>query len=134
MKESKVGHLEHSFDQLYEQAIYVGIGFGAYFIIDSVYVIIVLIIMLLLDSFNRHCSMQYKEVMGITLADSSRFYQIFRKFDGRRNIYTLHILIFGILGHFEYAVFSICVHAIITSVIYSIQAIRHMKKVDDIKF
>ena len=78
--------------------------------------------------------MQYKEVMGITLADSSRFDQIFRKFDGRRNIYTLHILIFGILGHFEYAIFSICVHAIITSIIYSIQAIRHMKKVDDIKF
>lgn len=134
MKESKAGHMEHSFDQLYEQAIYVGIGLGAYFIIDSVYVIIVLIIMLLMDSFNRHCSMQYKEVMGITLADSSRFDQIFRKFDGRRNIYTLHILIFGILGHFEYAIFSICVHAIITSIIYPIQAIRHMKKVDDIKF
>ncbi|MHA2006078.1 MAG: CDP-alcohol phosphatidyltransferase family protein [Promethearchaeota archaeon] len=134
MKESKVGHIEHSFDQLYEQAIYVGIGFGAYFIIDSINVIIVLILMLLMDSFNRHCSMQYKEVMGITLADSSRFDQIFRKFDGRRNIYTVHILIFGILGHFEYTIFSICVHAIITSIIYSIQAIRHMKKVDDIKF
>jgi len=132
MKESKVGHIEHSFDQLYEQAIYVGIGFGAYFIIDSLYVIIVLIIMLLIDSFNRHCSMQYKEVMGITLADSSRFDQIFRKFDGRRNIYTLHILIFGILGHFEYVIFSICIHAIVTSIVYSIQAIRHMKKVDDI--
>jgi len=132
MKESKVGHIEHSFDQLYEQAIYVGIGFGAYLIIDSLYVIIVLIIMLLIDSFNRHCSMQYKEVMGITLADSSRFDQIFRKFDGRRNIYTLHILIFGILGHFEYVIFSICIHAIVTSIVYSIQAIRHMKKVDDI--
>ena len=132
MKESKVGHIEHSFDQLYEQAIYVGIGFGAYFIIDSLYVIIVLIIMLLIDSFNRHCSMQYKEVMGITLADSSRFDQIFRKFDGRRNIYTLHILIFGILGHFEYVIFSFCIHAIVTSIVYSIQAIRHMKKVDDI--
>jgi len=132
MKESKVGHIEHSFDQLYEQAIYVGIGFGAYFIIDSLYVIIVLIIMLLIDSFNRHCSMQYKEVMGITLADSSRFDQIFRKFDGRRNIYTLHILIFGILGHFEYVIFSFCIHAIVTSIVYSIQAIRHMKKIDDI--
>ncbi|MFX1554170.1 MAG: CDP-alcohol phosphatidyltransferase family protein [Promethearchaeota archaeon] len=133
MKESKAGHMEHTFDQLYEQAIYVGIGLGAYFIIDSLYVIIVLIIMLLMDSFNRHCSMQYKEVMGITLADSSRFDQIFRKFDGRRNIYTLHILIFGIFGSFEYIIFSICVHAIITSIIYSIQAIRHMKKIDDIK-
>ena len=134
IKESKVGHIEHSFDQLYEQAIYVGIGIGAYFINDSFYVIIILIILLLMDSFNRHCSMQYKEVMGITLADSSRFDQIFRKFDGRRNIYTLHILIFGILGHFEYAIFSICVHAIITSIVYSIQAIRHMKKIEDIEF
>ncbi|MFX0137059.1 MAG: CDP-alcohol phosphatidyltransferase family protein [Candidatus Hodarchaeota archaeon] len=134
IKESKVGHIEHSFDQLYEQAIYVGIGIGAYFINDSFYVIITLIILLLIDSFNRHCSMQYKEVMGITLADSSRFDQIFRKFDGRRNIYTLHILIFGILGHFEYAIFSICGHAIITSIIYSIQAIRHMKKIEDIEF
>jgi len=133
-KESKVGHIEHSFDQLFEQAIYVGIGLGAYFIIGQFYIIIILVIMLLSDSFNRHCSMQYKEVMKITLADSSRFDQLFRRFDGRRNIYTLHILIFGILGHFEYVIFSICIHAIITSIIYSIQAIRHMKKADNLEF
>ncbi len=130
-QESKAGHIEHSFDQLYEQAIYVGLGFASYFIIDQFFVIIVLIIMLLSDSFNRHCSMQYKEVMKITLADSSKFDQLFRKFDGRRNIYTLHILIFGIFGHFEFVIFSICIHAIITSIIYSIQAIRHMKKADN---
>ena len=129
-QESVVGHIEHSFDQLYEQAIYVGIGLASYFIIDLFFVIIVLIIMLLSDSFNRHCSMQYKEVMKITLADSSKFDQLFRKFDGRRNIYTLHILIFGIFGHFQFVIFSICIHAIITSIIYSIQAIKHMKKVD----
>jgi phosphatidylglycerophosphate synthase len=129
-QESTVGHIEHSFDQLYEQAIYVGIGLASYFIIDLFFVIIVLIIMLLSDSFNRHCSMQYKEVMKITLADSSKFDQLFRKFDGRRNIYTLHILIFGIFGHFKFVIFSICIHAIITSIIYSIQAIKHMKKVD----
>lgn len=129
-QESKIGHLEHSFDQLYEQAIYMGLGFASYFIIGQFIVIVVLIIMLLSDSFNRHCSMQYKEVMKITLADSSKFDQLFRKFDGRRNIYTLHILIFGIFGHFEFVIFSICIHAIITSMIYSIQAIKHMKKAD----
>ena len=131
-QESTVGHIEHSFDQLYEQAIYVGIGLTSYFIINQFFVIITLIIMLLSDSFNRHCSMQYKEVMKITLADSSKFDQLFRKFDGRRNIYTLHILIFGIFGHFEFVIFSICIHAIITSIIYSIQAIKHMKKVDNL--
>ena len=129
-QESKVGHIEHSFDQLYEQAIYVGLGFTSYFIIGQFFVIVVLIIMLLSDSFNRHCSMQYKEVMKITLADSSKFDQLFRKFDGRRNIYTLHILIFGIFGYFEFVIFSICIHAIITSMIYSIQAIKHMKKAE----
>ena len=131
-QESIVGHIEHSFDQLYEQAIYVGIGLASYFIIDQFFVIIALIIMLLSDSFNRHCSMQYKEVMKITLADSSKFDQLFRKFDGRRNIYTLHILIFGIFGQFKFVIFSICIHAIITSIIYSIQAIKHMKKVDNL--
>jgi len=131
-QESIVGHIEHSFDQLYEQAIYVGIGLASYFIIGQFIVIIVLIIMLLSDSFNRHCSMQYKEVMKITLADSSKFDQSFRKFDGRRNIYTLHILILGIFGHFELVIFSICIHAIITSIIYSIQAIKHMKKADNL--
>ena len=132
MKESKVGYLEHSFDQLYEQAIYVGIGLGSYIIINEFYVIIILIIMLLADSFNRHCTMQYKEVMKITLADSSRFDQLFRRIDGRRNIYTMHILIFGLINHFEFAIFTICAHAIITSIIYSIQAIRNMKKSDKI--
>ena len=132
-KESTVGYIEHSFDQLYEQAIYVGIGLGSYFILNHFYVIVILIIMLLADSFNRHCSMQYKEVMKITLADSSRFDQLFRRFDGRRNIYTLHVLIFGILNHFEYIIFFMCIHAIITSVIYSIQAIKHMKRADKLK-
>ena len=132
-QESIVGHIEHSFDQLYEQAIYVGIGLASYFIIDQFFVIIALIIMLLSDSFNRHCSMQYKEVMKITLADSSKFDQLFRKFDGRRNIYTLHILIFGIFGQFKFVIFSICIHAIITSITYSIQAIRHMKKANNSK-
>jgi phosphatidylglycerophosphate synthase len=131
-QESIVGHIEHSFDQLYEQAIYVGIGLASYFIIDQFFVIIALIIMLLSDSFNRHCSMQYKEVMKITLADSSKFDQLFRKFDGRRNIYTLHILVFGIFGQFKFVIFSICIHAIITSIVYSIQAIKHMKKVDNL--
>ena len=131
-QESIVGHIEHSFDQLYEQAIYVGIGLASYFIIDQFFVIITLIILLLSDSFNRHCSMQYKEVMKIELADSSKFDQLFRKFDGRRNIYTLHILIFGIIGQFQLVIFSICIHAIITSIIYSIQAIKHMKKVDNL--
>jgi len=64
--------------------------------------------------------------------DSSKFDQLFRKFDGRRNIYTLHILIFGIFGHFQFVIFSICIHAIITSIIYSIQAIKHLKKVDNL--
>lgn len=132
-KQSKVGHIEHSFDQLYEQAIYIGLGLGSYFVLGHLYVIFILIVMLLADSFNRHCSMQYKEVMKIALADSSRFDQLFRRFDGRRNIYTIHILIFGILGHFEYIIFSICIHAIITSIIYSIQATRHMKKADKLQ-
>ncbi|MHA1283271.1 MAG: CDP-alcohol phosphatidyltransferase family protein [Promethearchaeota archaeon] len=129
-KEGKVGHIEHSFDQLYEQSIYVGVGLGAYFIFGQFYIIIILLIMLLADSFNRHCSMQYKEVMGITLADSSRFDQLFRRFDGRRNIYTLHILFWGLLGYFEFAIFTMCIHAIITGIIYSVQAIRHMKAYD----
>jgi len=130
MKESKVGHIEHSFDQLYEQAIYVGAGLGAFFIIGEFYVIIVILIMLLADSFNRHCSMQYKEVMKISLADSSRFDQMFRRFDGRRNIYTIHLIVFGLFGYFEFSIFSMCLHAIITGIVYSIQAIRHMKKAD----
>ncbi len=128
MKESKVGHIEHSFDQLYEQAIYVSIGLGSYFITQNFLSVFALIIMLLADSFSRHCSMQYKEVMGISLADSSRFDQLFRRFDGRRNIYTLHVLAWGIFAHFELIIFSMCIHAIITSIVYSIQAIKHMKK------
>lgn len=46
------------------------INYSAFFIIGHFYVVIILIIMLLADSFYRHCSMQYKEVMGITLADT----------------------------------------------------------------
>ncbi|GAH07421.1 unnamed protein product, partial [marine sediment metagenome] len=50
-KESKVGHIEHSFDQLFEQAIYVGLGLGSYFVLGHFYIIFILITMLLADSF-----------------------------------------------------------------------------------
>ncbi|MCF2144750.1 MAG: CDP-alcohol phosphatidyltransferase family protein [Candidatus Heimdallarchaeota archaeon] len=126
------GNIEHSFDQLYEQTIYFAVGWYTIAITNQPLLpwIIFLIAFLVLDSFNRHVSMQYHLVMGLSLADSSRFDRLFRRFDGRRNIYTLHILVLFILQAKYFLTVTFFAHALLTALVYSSSAIYHMRKAD----
>jgi hypothetical protein len=74
--------------------------------------------------------MQYYNVMRISLADSGKFDRAFRRVDGRRNIYTIHILIFILLPWKQYLVISMLVHTAITGIIYAIRAIYHLNRAD----
>jgi len=126
------GNIEHSFDQLYEQTIYFAAGWYVIAITNQPLLpwIIFLIAFLILDSFNRHVSMQYHLVMGLSLADSSGFDRLFRRFDGRRNIYTIHILVLFIIKAKYLLTVTFFAHALLTALVYSISAIYHMRKAD----
>ena len=86
--------------------------------------------MLLGDSFARHISMQFRQTMGIALADVAPFDRAFRRFDGRRNIYTLHMWAGMLIGRPQWAVCSMALHAWVTAGVYLWRAAHHLRARD----
>lgn len=127
---TKLGHIEHSFDLLFEQSWYIAFAWYVFSGSGSLLPLVLGILILLLDSFNRHCSMQFKQVMGVSLADYARFDRLFRRFDGRRNIYTLYMLAGAIFGLPLYALMAMAAHAFLTAVVYASRAIKHLRETD----
>lgn len=127
---TKVGNLEHSLDTLYEVSWYIAFSWAVFILTKSFLPLKLCLIMILFDAFNRHCSMQFRAVMKTPLADYASFDRAFRRFDGRRNIYTIYILIGVIIGLPIYSLFAMMVHAILTGVVYFIRAAKHMHAAD----
>jgi len=127
---TKVGNLEHSLDTLYEQSWYIAFSWAVFMLTKSILPLELCLIMILFDSFNRHCSMQFRAVMKIPLADYAPFDQAFRRFDGRRNIYTIYILIGVIIGLPIYSLLAMTIHAILTGIVYFTRAAKHMHAAD----
>ncbi len=125
-----IGNLEHSLDTLYEQSWYIAFSWAIFTISRSFLPLQLCLAMIIFDSFNRHCSMQFRAVMKVPLADYSPFDRAFRRFDGRRNIYTLYILVGILIGQPMYSLFAIMIHAIITSLVYFLRSARHMHAAD----
>ena len=127
---TKVGNLEHSLDTLYEVSWYIAFSWAIFMLTKSFLPLKLCLIMILFDAFNRHCSMQFRAVMKVPLADYAPFDRAFRRFDGRRNIYTVYILIGVIIGQPIYSLFAMMAHAILTGVVYFIRAAKHMHAAD----
>jgi len=127
---TKLGQLEHSFDQLYEQSWYMAFAWATYLQVGSLWPLILGFWMVLFDSFSRHVSMQFRQVMGISLADYAPFDRRFRRFDGRRNIYTYYILLGILSGRPLYALVAMALHAFVTGVVYAMRAARHLHAAD----
>lgn len=127
---TRLGQLEHSFDLLYEQSWYIAYTWAAYRLWPSLTVLVVGFMMLLFDSFARHVSMQFRQVMGIALADYAPFDRRFRRFDGRRNIYSVYMLLGVLVGHPFYALVAMALHAVITGIVYALRAGLHLRWAD----
>jgi hypothetical protein len=127
---TKLGQLEHSLDLLYEQSWYIALAWAVYRLSDNTFPLLLGFAALLFDSFARHVSMQFSQVMGISLADYSPFDRRFRRFDGRRNIYTIYILLGILFGVPYYALIAISVHAFVTGVVYFLRAANHLHNAD----
>jgi len=127
---SKLGQLEHSFDLLYEQSWYIALAWAVFRLMEDPLPLAVGFVALLFDSLARHISMQFRQVMGVSLADYAPFDRRFRRFDGRRNIYTIYILLGAIFGKPFYALLAIALHAIVTSAVYACRAAKHLRDAD----
>jgi CDP-L-myo-inositol myo-inositolphosphotransferase len=127
---TRSGQLEHSFDLLYEQSWYIAYTWAAYRLWPSLAVLAVGFTMLLCDSFARHVSMQFRQVMGVALADYAPFDRRFRRFDGRRNIYSIYMLLGVVVGRPFYALVAMALHAAITGLVYAIRAGLHLRRAD----
>jgi choline kinase/phosphatidylglycerophosphate synthase len=125
-----IGNLEHSLDTLYELSWYIAFSWAIFTISRSFLPLQLCLVMIIFDSFNRHCSMQFRAVMKVPLADYSPFDRAFRRFDGRRNIYTLYILVGILIGQPTYSLLAMMIHAIITSLVYFLRSARHMHAAD----
>lgn len=125
-----VGNLEHSLDTFYEQSWYIAFSWALFTSSGKLLPLQLCLIMILFDAFSRHCSMQFRMTMGIPLADYSLFDRMFRKFDGRRNIYTFYILVGVLAGVPLYSLIAMCIHAVLTGLVYFIRAAGHMHKFD----
>lgn len=127
---TKLGQLEHSFDLLYEQSWYIAFTWAVFNRSQQIIVLVIGFVMVLFDAFARHVSMQFRQVMGIPLADYAPFDQRFRRFDGRRNIYTIYILVGVILNRPFYALLAMALHAFVTGVVYVWRAVLHLRAAD----
>jgi phosphatidylglycerophosphate synthase len=127
---TRLGQLEHSFDLLYEQSWYIAYTWAAYRLRPALAVLAVGFAMLLCDSFARHISMQFRQVMGIALADYAPFDRRFRRFDGRRNTYSIYMLLGVIAGRPFYALAAMALHAAITGLVYAVRAGLHLRRAD----
>jgi len=127
---TRVGQLEHSLDTLYEQSWYIAFSWAVFTITGSLLPLGLCLVMLLSDTFSRHCSMQFRMVMKTPLADYAEFDRAFRRFDGRRNIYTLYILTGVLLGLPLYSLFAMTTHAILTATVYFVRSVKHMHSAD----
>jgi len=127
---TKLGHLEHSFDLLYEQSWYMAFTWATFTRRGDLLPLQLGFLALLFDSFARHVSMQFRQVMGVSLADYAPFDRLFRRFDGRRNIYTYYMLLGIIFGRPLYALAAIACHAILTSAVYAYRAGKYLHAAD----
>jgi len=127
---TKLGHLEHSFDLLYEQSWYIALAWAVHRLRGDLLPLALGFVALLFDSFARHVSMQFSQVMGVSLADYAPFDRLFRRFDGRRNIYTIYILLGALFSVPFYALAAIALHAFITGAVYVVRAAKHLHDAD----
>lgn len=127
---TKLGHIEHSFDMLFEQTWYACYALGLYFLLREITILLFIPAILITDTFVRHIYMQFKQTSGKALTAYSRFDKLFAKIDGRRNIYVLYMIVFSLLGIPVYALYFILGHALLTAIVYSIRGIYHLWNID----
>lgn len=127
---TKLGSLEHSFDLLFEFSWFIALSLYLFRSTNDATPLILCIFMILLVAFYRHVYDQFRRAMNRSLDDSGNFERMFRRVAGRRNLYNIPILISILLGYPLYSLFFILFHSLVTAIVYSARAIKHMRTAD----
>jgi len=127
---TKLGHLEHSFDALYEQALYASFAAGLALHGWSTAALQMGLALLVVDCFVRHIYNQFTLVAGVPLKRYAGFDRLFAKVDGRRNVYLLYFIAFSALQVPFFALAAALFHSALTAIVYAVRAYQHLSKLD----
>jgi len=126
---TKVGSLEHAFDLLFEFSWILALGFYLSRSEGTIPLLLAASIVTLV-AFYRSVYDRYGQIAGKSLDVAGRFENHFRRVAGRRNLFSIHILIFVLWGKPNWALYTIFAHASITALIYSLFAWGHLRNLD----
>uniref|UniRef100_A0A7C3SKD6 CDP-alcohol phosphatidyltransferase family protein n=1 Tax=Thermofilum pendens TaxID=2269 RepID=A0A7C3SKD6_THEPE len=127
---TKLGHLEHSLDALYEQAIYASFILGLLLHGYGLPAASLGLAFLVVDSFVRHVYNQFALVTGKPLKRYSRFDEKFALVDGRRNIYLIYFLVSSAAGLPLLGLVLALTHAVLTALVYLLRVFHHLRELD----
>jgi len=116
--ESNFGSLEHSFDFLYEQVWYGSYVWYLFVGLRENIWLALGICALVVDAFVRHLYNQFRITAGIALTDSSPTAKLVAKFDGRRNMYVIYILVGLLFNTPALGLVLMASHASLTALLY----------------
>jgi len=128
---TKFGHLEHSLDALYEQALYASFALGLALHGYGFLAAALGTALLVVDCFVRHVYNQFALTAGKPLKHYTPFDRAFAFVDGRRNVYLIYAIAFSAAGHPLLALLAALTHASLTAIVYFIRAARHLRELDE---
>ncbi len=127
---TKLGHLEHSLDALYEQALYASFILGLTLHGYGLHAVIPGLAFLVVDCFVRHVYNQFALITGKPLKRYSSFDEKFALVDGRRNIYLLYFLATSAAAAPLLGLALALAHATVTAAVYLVRVLQHLWELD----
>ena len=127
---TRFGHLEHSLDALYEQALYASFALGLALHGYDLFAAALGMAFLVVDCFVRHVYNQFALTTGRPLKHYAPFDRAFALVDGRRNMYLIYVIAFSAVGYPLLALLAAFAHASLTAVVYFLRAAQHLRELD----
>ncbi|MHA1617005.1 MAG: CDP-alcohol phosphatidyltransferase family protein [Candidatus Njordarchaeales archaeon] len=127
-RKTYIGKLEHSMDMLYEQTWYATYTWCLWTLYSSSQYLALGMIFLILDSFVRHIYNTFWIATGKSLKYSGGIAEKITMIDGRRSVYVLHMIIWYIIGKFNYSIYTILIHCGATAIAYFIISMKYLYK------
>jgi len=127
---TRFGHLEHSLDALYEQALYASFALGLALHGYGILAASLGMALLVVDCFVRHVYNQFALTTGKPLKHYTPFDRAFALVDGRRNVYLIYAIAFSAAGCPLLALAAALAHASLTAIVYFLRAAQHLRGLD----
>jgi phosphatidylglycerophosphate synthase len=126
---TKVGSLEHAFDLLFEFSWILALG---YYLAQTEGTLPLLLAaaILTLVAFYRSIYERYGQVTGKSLDVAGKFENTFRRIAGRRNLFSVEILLCVLWQRPLWALYLIFFHAALTALVYAWRAWSHLHNLD----